>query len=129
MFFGQRTNNIIRSYFEDERWADLNKRISKRTNPNYYALDAVGLPIRQRFEQLTPLRRGRPIDIYAWQRINNQFYSWAVNPQLIATHTPERLRELALAEVNKHYANKYNEYIGRMTECGGDEDEPGKEDE
>lgn len=88
-FMKQEFNTIIEDYFSPERFPVINKQIKK----NYYALDAIGLPIRLK-------DRGRKT-MFGWKREGDLFLHYSVNPSDLddPAMTPDRLRELTITKL------------------------------
>ena len=88
-FMKQEFNTVIEDYFSPETFPELNKQIKK----NYYALDAIGLPIRLK-------DRGRKT-MFGWRREGDLFLHYTVNLSDLddPAMNPERLRDIMITRL------------------------------
>ena len=94
-FMEQPLNLIVQNYFSKQRWPQLNKSIST----NFYALDAIGIPIRRNEEGKTT--------IFGWKRVNDSFYHHMVNEQLIGAVNANDLRINTIANIRLQFRNAF----------------------
>ena len=94
-FMEQPLNMIVQEYFSKQRFPELNKSIST----NFYALDAIGIPIRKLEEETT--------GIFGWKRIGDLFYHHLVKEDLIGVINTEDLRIQTIAEIRIRYKTAF----------------------
>ena len=94
-FMEQPLNLIVQNYFSKQRWPQLNKSIST----NFYALDAIGIPIRRNEEGKT--------SIFGWKRIGDCFYHHMVNEQLINNINADDLRVKTIADIRLQFKTAF----------------------
>lgn len=94
-FMEQPLNLIVQEYFSKQRYPDLNKSISN----NFYALDAIGIPIRKLEEDKA--------SIFGWKRIGDSFYHHLVNEELIGVINNEDLRNKTISDIRLQYKTAF----------------------
>lgn len=101
-FMKNELNTIHREWFTKEHYPQLNERIKK----NWYALDAIGIPIRQREEGTS--------DVFSWKRVGDQLYNSAVQKELIGHISTEALRNQTIQALKVRYGAAFSIAKGTM---------------
>lgn len=101
-FMKNELNTVHRDWFSKERYPKLNERIKN----NWYALDAIGIPIRQREEGTS--------NVFSWKRIDDKLYNSAVQKELIGHMPTETLREQTIQALRTRYGAQFSITKGIM---------------
>ena len=101
-FMKNELNTVHRDWFRKEKFPKLNERIKA----NWYALDAIGIPIRQREEGTS--------SVFSWKRIGNQLYNSAVNKDLIGHVPTTALREQTIQALKVKHGSDFSVTKGVM---------------
>ena len=94
-FLTKKINDELTEYFSKQRFPDLNKSI--RTN--FYALDAVGLPIR--------MKESDKHTLYGWKRYKGKFYHHLVDLDSVNVLSPEVIRKDTAAKIRARYQSSF----------------------
>ena len=84
-------STIVEDYFTKDKYPEMNAKLSS----NFFALDAIGIPIRQDSE-------GKKT-VFGWYRIDNKFYHHTVDQSLIGKVSDEELKRLTLIALKKKH--------------------------
>lgn len=89
-------NTIVEDYFSKYKYPEMNGSLSS----NFFALDELGIPIRQDAE-------GKKT-VFGWYRIDDKFYHHAVEYTLLEKLTKEEVKEIALRNIKRKHKTAFS---------------------
>lgn len=107
-FMNTKLNRVVEDYFEPDRYPKLNVRIKN----NYFALDAVGIPIR--------LKERDRKSALGWYRHGDLFLHHAVDPALLEIMPKEDVMIVTLRKLKVNKASESDMTKALKKEYGDD---------
>lgn len=95
-FMNLKYNSYIEDYFKKDSLPELNKKIST----NFYALDALNIPIRFKEENKKTA--------FGWKKINKKFYHYLTDENLIDAIPDEELMKLTVLKIIKTHKSQFS---------------------
>ena len=89
-------NTIVEDYFSKDKYPEMNKSLSS----NFFALDELGIPIRQDAE-------GKKT-VFGWYRIDNKFYHHTVDHKLLEQLSYAEVKEIALNNLRRKHKSAFS---------------------
>ena len=94
-FLTKKVNDELVEYFSKERFPELNKSIRS----NYYALDAVGIPIR--------MKECDKKTLYGWKKVNGKLYHHLVDLDALDVNDVEVVRKDTASKIRTQYQSHF----------------------